>query len=186
MAANKLTAKQQRFIEEYLIDLNATQAAIRAGYSEKTAFQTGTENLKKPNVATAITAAKQERSKRTEITQDMVIREMAKLAFSNMADYIEVNDVDGTAYLNLKKLTRDQAAAITELTCETYQEKDGDDFVPVKKCKIKIASKEGPLEKLGKHLGMFVERHEHTGKDGKPIALTFAELVRTADNDGSD
>jgi phage terminase small subunit len=67
-----LTAKQQRFVEEYLIDLNATQAAIRAGYSEKTAYSIGNENLSKPEIAKAIETAQQERSQRTEITADRV------------------------------------------------------------------------------------------------------------------
>jgi len=69
----KLTPKQQRFVSEYLIDLNATQAAIRAGYSEKTAKQMGTENLAKPVLAEAIETALAERSERTEITQDYVL-----------------------------------------------------------------------------------------------------------------
>ena len=69
----KLTAKQQRFVAEYLIDLNATQAAIRAGYSEKTAYSIGQENLTKPEIAAAVAAAQAERSERTEVTQDYVL-----------------------------------------------------------------------------------------------------------------
>ena len=68
-----MTPKQQRFVSEYLIDLNATQAAIRAGYSEKTAYSIGQENLKKPEVAKAVIAAQAERFERTEITQDYVL-----------------------------------------------------------------------------------------------------------------
>ena len=70
----KLTPKQQRFVDEYLIDLNATQAAIRAGYSEKTAYSIGDENLKKPEIKKAVEQAQQERQKRTLVTQDDVIR----------------------------------------------------------------------------------------------------------------
>lgn len=68
-----LTAKQQRFVAEYLIDLNATQAAIRAGYSEKTAYSIGDENLKKPEIAKAIQEAIQNRSERTQVDQDYVL-----------------------------------------------------------------------------------------------------------------
>ena len=68
-----MTPKQQRFVAEYLIDLNATQAAIRAGYSEKTARFIGAENLTKPNIAAAVAAAVAKRSERTEITQDYVL-----------------------------------------------------------------------------------------------------------------
>ena len=70
----KLTPKQQRFVDEYLIDLNATQSAIRAGYSPKTAEQQGFQLLKKTSVSEAIEQAQQERQKRTLVTQDDVIR----------------------------------------------------------------------------------------------------------------
>ncbi len=68
-----MTPKQERFVAEYLIDLNATQAAIRAGYSEKTAQVIGSENLSKPMIAAAVAAAQAERSERTEVTQDYVL-----------------------------------------------------------------------------------------------------------------
>lgn len=71
-----LTAKQAAFVDEYLIDLNATQAALRAGYSEKTAKQTGCENLTKPDVAEAIAKRQAERLSRLELTQDQVLRDI--------------------------------------------------------------------------------------------------------------
>ena len=74
-----LTAKQERFVEEYLIDLNATQAAIRAGYSKKTARQAGAENLAKPVISEAIEAAKAERSEETKIDAAYVLRQAVKL-----------------------------------------------------------------------------------------------------------
>lgn len=77
----KLTAKQARFVEEYLVDLNATQAAIRAGYSESTARAIGYENLTKPDIQKAITAAREKQQQRTEITADRVLAEYAKIAF---------------------------------------------------------------------------------------------------------
>ncbi len=76
MPDKALTPKQQRFVEEYLIDLNATQAAIRAGYSKKTAKSIGQENLTKPYIAAVIDAAKAERSIRTEISQDWVLERL--------------------------------------------------------------------------------------------------------------
>ncbi len=68
-----LTAKQARFVEEYLIDLNATAAAIRAGYSEKTAATIGHENLRKPKIADAIRVGREKLSKRAQITQKDVL-----------------------------------------------------------------------------------------------------------------
>lgn len=87
----KLTAKQKKFVEEYLIDLNATQAAIRAGYSPDTAKEIGCENLTKPNIKTEIDKAMAERSRRTGISQDRVLRELAKIAFVNPGDVINLN-----------------------------------------------------------------------------------------------
>lgn len=81
---NELTAKQRAFVRDYLIDLNATQAALRAGYSEKTAYASGAENLKKPQIATAIEAAMKNRADRTEITADRVLRELAKIGFADI------------------------------------------------------------------------------------------------------
>ncbi len=75
----KLTPKQQRFIDEYLIDLNATQAAIRAGYSPRTARAIACENLAKPDIQEAIAGAKRERSEATKIDAEWVLRELVKL-----------------------------------------------------------------------------------------------------------
>lgn len=81
-----LTPKQKLFVDEYLVDLNATQAAIRAGYSEKTAYSIGNENLMKPEIAKAIQNAQQKRQERTEITQDRVVQEIADNAFRPASD----------------------------------------------------------------------------------------------------
>mgnify|MGYP002620224546 CR=1 FL=1 len=85
----KLTAKQQRFVDEYLIDLNATQAAIRAGYSENTAGEMGWENLKKPQIAAAIEAAKAERSEKTRIDANWVLEQAARSYAINAAEHID-------------------------------------------------------------------------------------------------
>lgn len=78
-----LTAKQQRFVEEYLVDLNATQAAIRAGYSERTARAMGAENLTKPDIAAAISAGQKNRAERVEIEADRVLQEVYAIAMAD-------------------------------------------------------------------------------------------------------
>lgn len=80
MTKPKLTLKQQRFVEEYLVDLNATQAAIRAGYSKKTAQRIGSENLSKPLVEAAIMNSMDKRSKKTAVTAEMVVEGLLKEA----------------------------------------------------------------------------------------------------------
>jgi phage terminase small subunit len=161
----KLTRKQQKFVEEYLVDLNGTQAAIRAGYSADSARNIAAENLAKPYIAAAIDAAM---AATPGITRSWVVNELAMIARANMLDYIATQS-DGTAYVDLSKLTREQAAAIGEIVTEEYVEGRGDDARPVKRVKFRLSDKQGALEKLGKVLGMFRERHEHTGPGGGPI-----------------
>lgn len=169
-----LTAKQRRFVEEYLVDLNATQAAIRAKYSKKTARQMGDENLSKPDIAAAIQKAEQARSKRTEITQDAVLQELAKIGFANMQDYMRVG-ADGDPYLDFSNLTRDQAAALIEVTVEDFKEGRGEDSRDVRRVKFKLGDKKSALVDIGRHLGMFKDRIEHSGPNGLP--LQFADMT---------
>lgn len=167
--SQKLTAKQRRFVDEYLVDLNATQAAIRAGYSRKTAYSIGPENLKKPQVQQAVSAAVGKRAAKIELTADMVLDELRKLGFSNMRDYMG-GIVDGDPYLDFSKLTRDQAAALQEVTVEDFVDGRGEDARDVRRVKFRLADKRAALVDLGRHLGMFIERHEFTGKGGTPLA----------------
>ena len=110
-----VTAKQKRFVEEYLLDLNATQAAIRAGYSPDTAREIGCENLTKPDISRAIAKAMAERSRRTGINQDRVVRELAKIAFVNASDVID-----------LKRATVLEEADREDLACiQSVKVKDG-------------------------------------------------------------
>lgn len=138
-----MTQKQKRFIEEYLIDLNATQAAIRAGYSPDTAYSIGQENLNKPEIKTHIDRAMAERSKRTGVNAERVIQELAKIAFVNAAEVIDPK----TATVKEDALPED-TAAIQSVKVKTFGE-DGLER------EIKMADKIKALELLGKHLGMF-------------------------------
>lgn len=142
----KLTEKQQRFVEEYLIDLNATQAAIRAGYKPSSARQVGTENMSKPSIRACIDQAIAERSKRTGINQDRVIRELARLAFVNASDVIDMDE----AYIKCNA-SEDDTAAIASVKVKTIPTKEGDGV----EREIRLNDKLKALELLGKHLGMF-------------------------------
>ncbi|MBO6510137.1 MAG: terminase small subunit [Roseibium sp.] len=167
----KLNDKQQRFAQEYLIDLNATQAAIRAGYSEKTAYSQGQRLLKNVEIQELIQIGQEERAERTEITADRVLEELGKIGFANMKSYIRTTE-DGDAFVDLSELTEDQAAAINEVTVEDYKDGRGEDARDVRRVKFKLSDKRAALVDIGKHLGMFIERKELTGKDGGPIAVS--------------
>ena len=144
----KLTEKQQRFVDEYLIDLNATQAAIRAGYSVKTANEQGSQNLAKLSIQQAIAEQMAERSKRTGINQDRVVLELAKIALVKMTDIV---DSQGRIKSDASP---DDLACIESVK---YKESESDTGSSVER-EVKIASKLKALELLGKHLGMWNDK----------------------------
>ena len=116
-----MTKKQQLFCEEYLIDLNATQAAIRAGYKPESAGSVGSENLKKPEIRARIDKAMAERSKRTGINADRVLLELGKIAFVNAIDVINMNDATV-----LNDASRDDTAAIASVKVKVIPGETGD------------------------------------------------------------
>ena len=141
-------SRQDIFVDEYLIDLNATQAAIRAGYSAKTADQQGSRMLANVKVQQAIAEAMAERSKRTGVNQDRVVLELAKIAFVKMTDI--VND-EGEIRPDA---TDDDLACIESVK---YKRSDSDTGSSEER-EVKIASKLKALELLGKHLGMWNDK----------------------------
>ncbi|PIK75273.1 terminase small subunit [Pseudomonas sp. 382] len=184
-----LTPKQQRFVDEYLIDLNGTQAAIRAGYSERTARQIADQNMSKLVIKTEIQKRMKSRSERTEITQDMVLRELAKIGFSDIRKVVRwgetmVRMVDsdddgaddmvpyhGLALIDSTEVDDDTAAAIAEVS----QGRDG--------LKVKLHDKKGALVDIGRHLGMFKDKVEMSGPNGAPLlaaTLSDDQLERLA------
>lgn len=147
-----LTLKQKMFIDEYLVDLNATQAAIRAGYSPKTAKDIASQNLAKLNVRIEIDKRMAERSKRVGMNADRVLQELGKLAFVKIEDVIdfETGRIKPTA-------TSDDLAAI-----QSIKIKPGEYGT---EREIKFYDKKATLELLGKHLGLWTDKQEieHTG-----------------------
>lgn len=144
-----MTQKQKRFIEEYLIDLNATQAAIRAGYSPETAQQIGSENLSKPVIRACIDKAIAERSRRTGLNQDRILTELAKIALLNPEKVVNFND----ATIRQDALPED-LAAVASVKVKKFPTKDGEGI----EREIKFHDKNKALEMAGRHLGMFKEK----------------------------
>lgn len=145
----RLTAKQQRFIEEYLVDLNATQAAIRAGYSPQSAYSIGQENMKKPVIKNAIDKAMAERSKRTGINQDRILTELAKIGFLNPVDVIDMDEATIRGDAN-----REDTAAIASVKVKTIPTEAGE----IVEREVKTYDKIKALELMGKHIGMFADK----------------------------
>ncbi len=155
-SVNTLTPKQRRFVEEYLVDLNATQAAIRARYSERTAQEQGSRLLSKAMVQVAVAKAMAERSRRTKITSDYVLAGLQEIA----------------------ERTMQRVPVLDRLGNETGQ------------WTFKAGAATRAFELMGKHLGMFVDRHEHSGpggvlpKDDIVLTMTFADPAPKSVDDG--
>lgn len=156
-----LTARQRRFVDEYLVDLNATQAAIRAKYSKKTANEQGARLLANVSVQAAIQQRMKAREARTEITQDMVLRELAKIGFSDIRKVVKWGETElrvtdgeegetmpyhGLALVGSDDVDDDTAAAIAEVS----QGREG--------LKVKLHDKKGALVEMGRHLGLFIPK----------------------------
>jgi len=189
----KLTAKQQRFCDEYLIDLNATQAAIRAGYSAKNADKIGSELLGKTRVAEYIEERKADRVKRTEITQDMVLKELANIAFSNAADYASVIEKQAMVDVNGVMVPMHDAEGnpvmyrtVEPVLTENLTEDQQKVLAVIKKGRdgfeVKPHDKVRALELLGKHLGMWTDKVVVEGKSKSPYdELSVEELKALAE-----
>ena len=159
--ATKLTAKQETFVERYLISLNATQAAKEAGYSEKTAHRIGAENMQKPAIVAAIQEKRAEAQKRNEVTLDRIISEYATIAFSGMSKFIRIN-AQGEPVVDLSKCTPDDLDLLAETTIEDFTDGRGEDARDVRRVKIKTLDRLKALETLGRHLGLGDKAHNDT------------------------
>lgn len=173
----KLTPKQKLFCDEYLIDLNATRAYKKAYINIKnddTAAVNGNRLLRNAKVKEYIDKRMKDREKRTEITQDMVLKELAAIAFSNGADFAKVTDDNMVQIVPTDELSEDKKKAISAIK----ETKFG--------INIETCDKVKALELIGKHLGMFKDKLELSGNVNNPYeGLTTEQLLKIAGvNDG--
>ena len=164
-----LTAKQKLFCHEYLIDLNATQAAIRAGYSKKTAKEIGCENLTKPNILEFINKAKEERIEEVKIDANWLLKRLADEADADVADLYDDNN-------NLLPVSEWpeiwRKGLVAGVDVEEIFDGYGKDRVKIgETVKIKVSDRVRRLELIGKHVDVqaFPTKVEHTGPNGGPI-----------------
>jgi phage terminase small subunit len=155
-----MTPKQERFVAEYLIDLNATAAAKRAGYSDKTARAIGHENLTKPDIAAAVAEGKARQLDSMEVTAERVLRELARLAFSDIRGVFDENG----GLLKPHELSDDVARMIAsiEVTKERSYKKGDDETVIEYVSRVRTVDKLGALNTLAKHLKLLTDRVEHS------------------------
>lgn len=168
----KLTPLQARFAEEFVVDFRATDALLRAGYrpaKRHYAIEIASRLLKSPHIQDRIAELQADSSRRIQISADRVAQELALIGFANMADYTRV--VGGERVLALENATRDQLAAVAEITVEDFVDGRGEDARQVRRTKLKLHNKHAALVSLAEHLGMFTRRLELTGK------VTLEQLV---------
>lgn len=152
---SSLKGKQKIFVQEYLVDLNATQAAIRAGYSPKTAQQQSSRLLLNVVVKQAIDQAIAERSKRARKSADEVLEELENLAFLNMADFIRISS-EGEPIVDMGQTTRAHQSGLADVETHDYLDGRGEDARDVRRVRIKLnaAGKMTALVKLAEHHGL--------------------------------
>lgn len=165
-----MTEKQKRFIEEYLIDLNATQAAIRSGYSPDTAQEQGSRLLSNVMVKKEIDKAMAERSRRTGVNADRIVLELARIAFANSKDVIDYNTATVKA-----DASRNDTAAVQSVKVKTFG-KNGMER------EVKMADKLKALELLGRHQGMFRDKLVLSGMEAEKSKLDdLIQQLRSGD-----
>lgn len=177
MAEKKLTPKQARFVLEYLVDANATKAAERAGYSARTAYQQGYENLQRPEIKAAIEAAEARRLKKVEVKGERVLSELALFAHSDLIDAF-VTDKESPFYGCLKQLVdmpEGIRRAIESIEFEELFEGKGEDKRKIgRTVTVKLWSKPKGLELLGRNQKLFTDKVEHS------VSESLAELLTRA------
>lgn len=169
---SKLTAKQARFVEEYLIDLNAAAAAIRAGYSAKMAKSIGHQNLQRPAIAEAIATAQAARAKRTEVDADWVLRRLAEEATADLADILS-EDGAVKPVKDWPLTWRQGLVAGFEVAEMTVEGKKVGQTV-----KVKLSDRIKRLELIGKHVSVqaFRDQVHQTGNIALTVSPEDAEL----------
>ena len=175
----KLTPKQQMFVMEYLVDLNATQAAIRSGYSAKTANEQGARLLANVSVQAALKEAMDERASRVELTADSVLRELRDLVFHNPKNYYDKNG----QLLAVKDMPDEVAKTVHSvkiLKTEFNASAEGGDvdFEPVQTVEVKGIDKLKAIEMSMKHLGILTERID-VGVTVNDVLSAFPAEIQT-------
>lgn len=165
-AKSTLTEKQKRFCKEYVIDLNATQAAIRAGYSKKTANVQGAQNLSKLNIQAVIQELQSKKAAKLDISQERVLTELCKIAFGDVRNYFDENG----RIINISELGNDVTASIKSVTVQIDKtELRGESFVETTVKKLESYDKLRALETINKMLGYFAPVKQDLTTNGKEI-----------------
>lgn len=170
-----LKLKQQRFVDEYLIDLNATQAAIRAGYSPRTAASQGERLLRNAEIRAAVTEGRRRQQERTEINADRVLKEYARLAFSDIGQVLDFDGVE-PRLRPVNQIPADARRAIASVKVRRFWEGSGEDAREVEMTEFRLWEKLGALRALADHLGLDAPKKTEVNVRNDDDELTDEEL----------
>lgn len=180
--------KHERLCQEYLIDLNQTEAAKRAKYSANTAAQQASRLFNNVKIQARIAELMAQRNERTRVTQDRVVKELAMLGFSDLQNYITIDALTGAIQAKgFEDMPPNESRALKAIKEDRAIKEDanGKGVTVYDKVSFVMHDKIRALEILARHLGMLVERHELMGEDGGPIKIEYV-LVKTKKHKGND
>lgn len=176
--APTLEPKHQRFVEEYLVDFNATQAFIRAGYPPRNASQNVWRLMRNPAVRAAIAAGQRRLAEACRVSAEAVIAQYARIAFASMRDYVEVRE-DGTVRFDLSDVPAEKWAAIADIKTADYELRSGG---RVTRMRLKLACKLHALDSLSRHLGLFAGPADDPALRDRDLAEELRQARERAEN----
>jgi len=177
----EITDKMRQFVDEYLIDLNGTQAAIRAGYSEATAQEQSSQLLARPDIRALIEEAQKDRVDRVQISQDLTVNELKAIALSDIADFVIVKAGGVIEQRPFNELKKEQTRCVKKIrqTVRTAQSSDGTVIHQTAVLELELYDKVKSLELLGRHLGIFNDRLTLDG--ALPLQIVFEVAPQVKD-----
>ena len=152
----------ETFSQEYIINSNGTRAAKEAGYSKKTARSKANQLLTIVDIKGRIKHLQKELSERAGVKAEQVISELVKVGFSNIQDFVRIDDEGNIYFKSFDTISRDKLAAVESIktTRKTIIGKDDENDIEIMTTQFKLHSKISALEKIGRNIGMFVNKHE--------------------------
>ena len=179
----QITDKMKRFINEYLVDFNATQAAIRAGYSESTAQEQSSQLLARPDIRALIAEGQKAIAERTQSFQDDAVSELKIVGFSDLADFLTVKDGGIVEQKPFNELTKEQTKCIKKIkqSVRSSHSADGTILHQTAVIEIELHDKLKALELLGRHLGMFNDSIRLKSEEPLPLTISFEVAPQVAE-----
>jgi len=179
----EITDKMRQFIDEYLIDLNGTKAAIRAGYSEATAQEQSSQLLARPDIRALIAEGQKAIAERTQSFQDDAVSELKIVGFSDLADFLTVKDGGIVEQKPFNELTKEQTKCIKKIrqTVRSSHSADGTILHQTAVIEIELHDKLKALELLGRHLGMFNDSIRLKSEEPLPLTISFEVAPQVAE-----